>query len=347
MRTILPLRRTLAPRRRDPVAIPHRLRHRRAVDGVRHHRGGDDVGAIVVRPEALQADRLDARACRPGQDRVALEHLRQALLEDQAERDVERAPERDRRGEGAVGRVLSLAVRRPRPVEVVAAPGLLGGQLQRPRVGRGEPKAGRAHQRLLRARHDHVHPPLVLRQVDRAQARDRVDGDDRAVVVGDLGQRPHVVDDAGRGLGLGREHGLRRLRHAGERRLEPLRSDRLAPFDVQVGHLAAVGLAQLEPALAELARGGDRDAVAGRDQVGDRRLHRAGPRGGEGEDLVGGLEDVPQPLERRRVHLDERRGAVVGDRLGHHLAHGRRQRRRPGGHQVLLDVGIGRHRRQG
>ena len=59
-------------------------------------------------------------------------------------------------------------------------------------------------------------------------------------------------------------------------------------------------------------------AVSGPDQVGDR-LHRPGPRGGEAEHRVAGLEDPGQALEAARVDLDEGGGAVVEDRLGHHL----------------------------
>ncbi len=36
-------------------------------------------------------------------------------------------------------------------------------------------RPGRRHQRLLRARDDHVDPPLVGAQIDPAEARDRID----------------------------------------------------------------------------------------------------------------------------------------------------------------------------
>ena len=52
-------------------------------------------------------------------------------------------------------------------------------------------------------------------------------------------------------------------------------------------------------------------------------------------------EAADQPLERAGVDLHERGGAVVEHRLGHHLRHRRRQRRGPGGHQVLLEEGVG------
>ena len=130
---------------------------------------------------------------------------------------------------------------------------------------------GRAHQRLLRARDDDVDPPRVGLERDGAERRDRVDDERR--VADRLLDRAHVGDDAGRGVGLLAEHELdARLAHGGAdlvriRRLAPLVADRL--------HLDAVLLADRDPALAEGAVADDRDAVAGRAQVRDGRLHRA------------------------------------------------------------------------
>ena len=68
------------------------------------------------------------------------------------------------------------------------------------------------------------------------------------------------------------------------------------------------------------------------------------PERGEDLDLVRRLEDVLEAPQHARVDLDEGGRAVVHHRLRHHLGHRGRQRRGPGGHQVLLDVGI-RHGR--
>jgi hypothetical protein len=132
-----------------------------------------------------------------GEDRVTLEDPIQTLLLDQAQGDVEGSPESDSRGERAVRGLLGLALRRLRPVEVVAAPGDLCRQGHRPLVDRRERQAGRRHQRLLGTRDHDVHPPFVLGKVDRAEARDRVHADHRAVIVRHRRQGADVVDNAG------------------------------------------------------------------------------------------------------------------------------------------------------
>jgi hypothetical protein len=140
---------------------------------------------------------------------------------------------------------------------------------------------------------------------------------------------------------MGREDRARRALHSLDRGVELIRRDRLAPLDSEVLDVAAEGPTELDPALAELAARGDDDRLARADQVRDPRLHRPAPRGREAEDLVLGTEDLRQALERPGVDLDERGRPVVEDRLSHHLAHRRRQRRRAGGHQVLLDEWVG------
>ena len=152
----------------------------------------------------------------------------------------------------------------------------------------------------------------------------------------DLVERADVVEDAGRGLRLGREHRPRRAAEAGERLVEARRVHLLAPLELQVHGVGAVGVAELGPALAELAAGGNHGRVAGANEVGDCGLHRGGSRGREAQDLVARLEDQRQPLQHPRVDLDERRGTVIEDRLRHHLRDARRQRRRSRGQHVLL-----------
>ena len=120
--------------------------------------------------------------------------------------------------------------------------------------------------------------------------------------------------------------------------------DLLAPLGLEVHGLGAVGIAQLRPALPELPGGRDDRDVARREQVRDRRLHRAGPGGGEQQHVVARLEDHLQALQHAGVDLDERGRAVVQDRLRHHLRDRRRQRRGARRHEVLLAVDLG-HRR--
>ena len=126
-----------------------------------------------------------------------------------------------------------------------------------------------------------------------------------------------------------------------ERALDLGGVDLLAPLGLEVHGVGAVGLAQLGPALAELTgRRDDRDVARGQ-QVGHRRLHRTGPGGREQLHVVARLEHHLEPVQDPRVDLDERGRAVVEDRLRHHLRHGRRERRRARGHEVLLAVDLG------
>ena len=69
------------------------------------------------------------------------------------------------------------------------------------------------------------------------------------------------------------------------------RVEALAPARLVADELGAVGLAELDPALAELAGGAGEHRRAGADEVGDGGLHRAGAAGGEREHVVLGLED--------------------------------------------------------
>ena len=111
---------------------------------------------------------------------------------------------------------------------------------------------------------------------------------------------------------------------------------RLAPLVADVVDLAAVGLGDLGPALAEVAGGDDDDAVARRGQVRDDRLEAGRSRGRVEEDVAVGAEDLLQPLEALLVGRLEVRAAVMDDRQRHRGEHLRRHRRRPRGHQIAL-----------
>ena len=206
-------------------------------------------------------------------------------------------------------------------------------------VGAREGQAGRGHQRLLRPRHDNVHAPLVLRQRHGADRRHRVHGDQRVVAVGDLRQLLEVVDHAGRGLRERREHD-RHVLVLGEPAVQLGGVDLAAPLGRPVDGLGAVGVAQLGPALAEVAAAGDQHGLPGTREVGDCRLHRTGARGGEHLHLVGGAEDQLEPLQDAGVDLHERGRPVIEHRLGHHLRYRGRKRGRARRHQVLLQIGI-------
>ena len=114
----------------------------------------------------------------------------------------------------------------------------------------------------------------------------------------------------------------------GVRHLAPLVAERL--------HVETVLFADRDPALAERSVADDGDAVAGRAEVGDRRLHRTGPGRGEEQDVGARAEDVLQPVERAGVHVAEVGPAVVDDRLGAGCEHRGRHGRRPGREEVAL-----------
>ena len=215
----------------------------------------------------------------PGEQRVAGEDPLEALVEDQVERDVEPEDERHRRGERAVA--LALAGGGPRPVEVVAPAGSSGGELERARRHGGEREPGRAHQRLLGSGDDDVDPPRVLAQLGRAEPADRVDDEHGAAGAGDLGDRLDVVHDTGRGLAQRREDDLD-ARLGGQLGVDRGGIQALAPAGLVAMQLGPVGLAQLDPALAELARGARQHVAPRPREVGDRGLHRARAAGREG-----------------------------------------------------------------
>ena len=124
---------------------------------------------------------------------------------------------------------------------------------------------------------------------------------------------------------------------ARERPLELLGLDPRPPLAVVVVDVAAVGLAQLGPALRRTSRT-RRPAPCRRERRGWRPPTPSPPvpGGGEHEHVVLGLEHHLEALQHALVDLDEGRRAVIEDRLRHHLRHGRRQRGRPRRHQIVL-----------
>ena len=320
--------------------LAQRARDLAAVDRLRQLDRRDDVRALVGVAEQLQAERGDAGARGAGEQRVAGEDVLDALLLDHVERDVEAEEQADGRRERAVA--LALALRGLAPVEEVAAGRDLGSVVERALADGGEAEAGRAHQRLLRAGDDDVDAPGVLAQLGRAEAGDGVDDEDGAVALGDLGDRLDVVDDAGRGLAQRGEDDLDPV-VLGQQPVDLGRVQPLAPAGLVADGLAAVGVAELDPALAELAGGAGQHGLAGPHEVGHRGVHRARAAGAEAQDVVGRLEDAGQLAQHPLVDLHERGRAVVEHRRRHRLRDRGRDGRRPGGHEVLLHERIRRH----
>ena len=299
-----------------------------AVDPVGRTDRRHDGRGVVVRREELEAHRLDARTGGATEPHVPLECRLQPVVEQQPERDVQAADQRDGRRECRVQLVLGLLVRDP--VEVEAARRLRPLQHVRRHGDHREP--GRGHQRLLRAGDDDVDPPRVRLERDRTERRDRVDHERR--VADRLLDGAHVGDDAGGRVGLLAQHevdtGLRHRRPdlAGIGNLSPFVADRL--------HVDAVLLADRDPALPERAVADDGDPVARFAEVRDRRLHRPRARGAEQQHVGLGAVHVFEPRQRARVDLAEVGPAVVDDRLRSRREHLGRHGRRPRREQVAL-----------
>ena len=159
----------------------------------------------------------------------------------------------------------------------------------------------------------------------------------------DLGDRADVVHDARRGLAQRGEDDL----DAGVLGQQPVEVGGVeadAPAGLVADEVGAVGLAQLDPALAELA-GGAAPAPwcpggrGWRPRTPSRRS-RSPRRRAPGC----AWEDVRQAAQHALVQRVEGGRAVVEHRRGHRLRDRGRHRRRASGHEVLLDEGI---RRQG
>ena len=118
----------------------------------------------------------------------------------------------------------------------------------------------------------------------------------------DLGDRLDVVDDAGRGLAQRREDDLD-ARVGGEQAVDLGRVEAAAPAGLVARGVGLVGVGELDPALAELARRAREHAVAGPDEVRDGGLHGARAARREQEHVVARAEDRGQALEDARVEL--------------------------------------------
>ena len=279
----------------DPEAVAEGEPELLRVDALGREDPGDDGRAVLVGREELEAHRLRALAAGAAEADVPVEGRLQALLEEEAERDVQRLDERD----GGRERALELRLAGARALPVVVEARARAERLPGGRRDGGDAEPGRGHQRLLRAGGDDVDPPLVGLERDGAEARDRVDDDERAGRPRGGGERLEVGDDAGGGLGVRQEDGLRaaELLEAGG---EVVRARRLAPLVLDGLDVGAVGGGELLPALAERAGGDDDHAVAGRAEVRDGGLHRAGAGAGEEQDVVRGAAHLREPLEASR-----------------------------------------------
>ena len=136
----LPLEMLLAGRERDAVPVAQMEQQLVAVDSVRRANGGHDSGRVVVGREELEPHRLHPGARGAAEANVPFEARLERVVEDQPERDVEAADQRDGRRERRVERVLRLLV--PAPVEVEAARRLRRARARAPALRPSQARAG-------------------------------------------------------------------------------------------------------------------------------------------------------------------------------------------------------------
>jgi hypothetical protein len=115
-------------------------------------------------------------------------------------------------------------------------------------------------------------------------------------------------------------------RHAGTQAAVQLRRDdggfgRFAPGDLHAIDPRAHALGDGREALAELSGHDDQHVVARAQHVGEGRLHGAGPRRTEEEDIAHGAEDAPQPGRGLGEDGVEFRPAMIEHRLRQRRAH--------------------------
>ena len=264
---------------------------------------------------------------------MPVERRLEPFFEEQAERDLERRDQRDRRREGRVELGLRLARALPVEVEARRASGRRVGRL---RDG-ARPEPGRRHQRLLRAGDDDVETPGIGLARNRAEARDRVDDHQCARLAGGGRDGLHVGDDPGRRLGVDDPDGLRLA--LAQTPANVVRIGRLAPRVAHVVDRRAVPGGHRGPPLAEVPRRDHEVRLAGRDEVRDRRLERARARCRKEQDIPLCPADVAQPREAALVDRLEVRAAVVDDRLAHRGEHLRRH----GGRARREEISLLRH----
>src|SRR6478736_717825 len=92
----LPLQVRLTRRERHAVTVAQVQQELVCVDAIRRAHGGDDGCRVVVGREELEPHRLDPGPGGAAEPYVPLERCLEAVLEQQAERDLEAADDRDR-----------------------------------------------------------------------------------------------------------------------------------------------------------------------------------------------------------------------------------------------------------
>ena len=267
---------------------------------------------------ALEAPGGDGRAGGLGEAPVPRENTVEPFLPEHGEglAQAEEQACRGRVGEEAARVGGEMVV----PTEVGVRQRGSGAVGQRPLADRCETEARRQHEPLLRPGHGHVDAPFVMAEVDGREGRYGVDHEERRVA-GGVDGGADVGDGgghAGRGLVVHDHHRADApVGVAAEPVLHQLRLDPGAPVARQQVDLESEAPSHLRPLAGEEAAVEGQHAVPGGEGVDQRRLPRAGGRGGEDEDGAVGLEDGLEVLEDCQSELGELRAAVVDHRSVH------------------------------
>ena len=308
-------------------------------------RGDDGASARRGRRRArARAPAAPARVARASSAWRARTFSRPSSL-DHVERDVEAEEERHGGRERAVA--LALALGGLAPVEVVAAAGLRARRSSsarsetrreaRGRAGTSAPSASRRRRRRRPTR-----PGAARRR--RGPRRRRRRGSRRGACATSAIAWTSWTMPVEVSLSVAKTTSMPSFS-----RQQPVDLggvEALAPARLVADELGAVGLAELDPALAELA-GGAGEHRRARARRGWRRRTPSRPSRWRRRRARRSRSGRPCGSLRQHalVELDEGGRAVVEHRRGHRLRDGGRDGRRPGGHEVLLDERVRGHRR--
>ncbi len=91
----------------------------------------------------------------------------------------------------------------------------------------------------------------------------------------------------------------------------------MAPFHFEFRHLHTEGLANLAPALAELAAVHDQGLVARRQEIGHSPFHAPRPGGSQDQHIIPGLKKPLEVFSDLAEQLGKLRRPMVDDRPGH------------------------------
>ena len=300
----------------DAFLLAHQGHKPGAVDFRGHFDGGYGVGgAGFVGGQELQAEGLDAGAAVFADGGVAVVHGFGAFGEDAVQAQAEAVEE------GYVGG----------PGGLAAGQGTLGGHQVKVEAGHlgvlvglpaaladaDEGQSGGDHKAFLGAGGHQVAVPAVHGEGEAGEAADGVHQEELVkLALDDAGDGFQVVGDAGGGFVVGDQHGFDGRVFA-EFGADGVGVNGVAPFEIHTQDVGAVGLGDLDEAVAERAGGGGDDPVAGGEGVDHGGFQGAGAAGGEDVQVVVGHKDLFEAGGGGLDEFPEFRPPMVDHRQGH------------------------------